>query len=137
MGTNFFTMNGTHIGKRSAAGYFCFDCKITLCKEGNEGVHHDKSEWHDSCPKCGKKPEEEKGWSNSAGLELGFNKNASEIKTGVKSCSSFTWAIQEGDLAKKRKVINEYGDVYSLKEFMRMVKSYPIHYKNFVGQWFR
>lgn len=54
MGTNFYTIDITknekidhmdpefHIGKRSAAGLYCWDCDITLCKDGKEFVHHVK-----------------------------------------------------------------------------------------------
>lgn len=28
-----------HIGKRSASGHYCFDCRVSLCKEGEKHVH--------------------------------------------------------------------------------------------------
>ena len=45
MGTNFYYWNlqqeeNKHIGKRSAAGMYCFDCNVSLCKEGAEHVHY-------------------------------------------------------------------------------------------------
>ena len=38
MGTNFYTTKGVHIGKRSAAGMYCWHCRTTLCEQGEEGV---------------------------------------------------------------------------------------------------
>ena len=106
-----------HIGKRSAAGLFCFDCGVTLCKGGVREVHHSSSgprtyielhkqlnsiqqlkeerkrDWHSTCPFCGQEKTKESISEGSAGIELGFNKNLTEIKTGVKSCSSFSFAM--------------------------------------------
>lgn len=42
MGTNFYFSNGGHIGKRSAAGWYCWDCKQTFCVNGEEHVHYTK-----------------------------------------------------------------------------------------------
>jgi len=28
-----------HIGKRSAAGRYCFDCGVSLCVDGEDNVH--------------------------------------------------------------------------------------------------
>lgn len=41
MGTNFY-FNGQHVGKRSAAGWYCWDCHKTLCADGEEFVHYTK-----------------------------------------------------------------------------------------------
>lgn len=49
--------DGAHIGKRSAAGDFCFNCNTTMCKGGKENVHYDGHDWHKVCPICGCKPE--------------------------------------------------------------------------------
>ena len=43
MGTNFY-LNERHVGKRSAAGWYCWDCKQTLCADGEHNVHHTKLE---------------------------------------------------------------------------------------------
>jgi hypothetical protein len=42
MGTNFYSRGGRHIGKRSAAGWYCWDCKQTLCANGEQYVHYTK-----------------------------------------------------------------------------------------------
>lgn len=46
MGTNFYLKGHRgdddpkyHIGKRSAAGLYCWDCRITLCKGGESAIH--------------------------------------------------------------------------------------------------
>lgn len=138
MGTNFYKMDGTHIGKRSAAGMYCFDCNVTLCARGPNAVHEGRSNWHDQCPECGKKYIPDKLEESSAGLELGFNKNPINANEGVKSCSSFTWAISKQDFYRSwvRKVKDEYGRVYTKKEFIKMLDSYPLHYFHLLGRSF-
>lgn len=138
MGTNFYIdkKQTKHIGKRSSAGFYCWDCDITLCKQGNDGIHHEESRWYKTCPKCGKEPEIEKLTKNSTGRELGFNKTKPNRKKGVKSCSSFRWAIYPNKLKKIKKVYNEYGDKLSIKEFNKMLSECPIQYLNSIGDIF-
>jgi hypothetical protein len=136
MGTNFYTLKGEHIGKRSAAGEYCWDCGITLCKGGNKDIHYARSGWYDSCPKCGKKYEEEGLDHSSAGRELGFNKDWPQKKTGVKTCSSFTWAIHPINISKKGKVKDEYGREFSYKEFLDILKECPVQFFDSIGQDF-
>jgi len=152
MGTNYYTKKNYqdsmspeyHIGKRSVAGMYCWDCGITLCKDGETRVHctrrddnnpnSSETEWFKSCPKCGKNPEEENLDKSSVGRELGFNKGKPQKKSGVKSCSSFSWVIKKEELEKKFKnkeinyIYNEYGDKFTLKEFKEMLKECPIQY---------
>jgi hypothetical protein len=137
MGTNFYVA-GSHIGKRSAAGWWCWDCGITLCKGGPGMVHYD-AEWHKACPQCGKKPTDE-GWSDgAAGRELGFNHKPFAKKAGVASCSSFTWAMNPGTLrtgyARKR-IKDEYGSLISRKDFAAMLEECPIQTYDMVGHEF-
>lgn len=125
-----------HIGKRSAAGQYCWDCGVTLCQDGTEGVHHTHSKgttysfmskhtgWYDECPACGAKFEDA-GWKNAAGVELGFSKSADVPRRGVSSCSSFTWT----KMAHKHElqtllddarpvVVDEYGQEYTARQFL-------------------
>ena len=156
MGTNFYWLQEAcptcgyvedrmdpeiHIGKRSAAGLYCWDCEITLCKQGTDGIHDDDADWYDKCPKCGKEPEYE-GWESSAGRELGFATSKPKKKTGVKSCASFTWAQKSKDVIKKAKanldkkiIIDEYGRTYTGKEFLQVLEECPIQFKE-IGRWF-
>src|SRR5690349_15793039 len=60
-----------HIGKRSAAGWYCYDCQVTLTVGGNSMVHMGGAVY-DACPRCGKSKQQQ-GY-NSAMIELGFAK---------------------------------------------------------------
>jgi len=135
MGTNFYTMDGKHVGKRSAAGWFCWDCGVTLCKAGNAGVHLNK-EWYESCPKCGSKPEEESLEGGSVGRELGFNTSSPCRKTGVKSCASFTWAVPPESIRQKRSFRDGYDRRYSKEEFDAVLEECPIQYYDSIGHIF-
>jgi len=156
MGTNFYVRAGKntssmdpkfHIGKRSAAGPYCWDCGVTLHKEGNIKVHtsctipghkwHCDCQWHKSCPKCGKKPRKEELCDSTGGRELGFNKALPTAKTGVASCSSFSWCMDPKKFLKKRVTVwNEYGDNFSHEEFMKILEECPIQSTGSIGQWF-
>ena len=165
MGTNYYIRGHrhqsmdpeVHIGKKSAAGYWCWNCNLTLCKGGSAGVHLDADGWYEACPKCEKKPKKESLEKSSAGRELGFNKGPYKRKTGVASCSSFTWAIDpkkffeqkieieyEGKctccgqvLPDSSKVIeNEYGDLFTLEEFKQILQECPIQYTDSIGKCF-
>ena len=105
--------------------------------------------WHKKCPKCGGKPVNESLESGAAGRDLGFNKSAPKVKSGVCSCSSFTWAMKQDFLLSSmlsetsphydvnEKVIeDEYGSLFTLKEFMEMLDECPIQYNESVGQEF-
>ena len=169
MGTNFYIRGNTHdndpefhIGKRSAAGLYCFDCEVTLCKKGNDKIHYtppgDRTLWwHDRCPSCRKAPETEPFEQTSAGRELGFNKDP-QIKTGVRSCSSFSWAMPReryelvltGECVPAEcpccgrpwddpdKIIeDEYHNLYTQEEFKNQVlDDCPIHFTHSVGVHF-
>jgi len=134
---------GNHIGKRSAAGLYCWECKVTLCKKGESQVHMGNSledgdkEWYTSCPKCGRKPEESKDWKTSAGLELGFSKYTEVSVEGVQGCSSFSW-VEEPNVVFERldsghTVIDEYGRGYMAEEFKEILERCPILFYDSVG----
>ena len=144
MGTNFYFIDGfqneIHIGKRSAAGWYCWDCGISLCSAGNHKVHYG-SRFLDECPICGNKKIEE-GFNNSTvGRELGFNKKIPKRKTGVKTCSSFFWAISPGHFADLKKAQNlhiedEYGRLFSIREFSEILSECPIKFFSSIGEQF-
>jgi len=138
MGTNFYTLSGKHVGKRSAAGLYCWDCNVTLCRVGNKGVHFSKNELHDKCPKCGKKVIFEDFSNSSAGRELGFNNSKPKVKSGVASCSSFNWAMDPEKFKdlKIKYIKDEYKRKYTLKEFDGVLEECPIQYTHSVGQEF-
>ena len=147
-----------HIGKRSAAGKFCFDCGITLCKGGAAGVHYD-DDWYDKCPICGKKYVKEEMDKSSGGLELGFNKDATVLKDGVSTTSSFYFAMDYPELVDRlqeefgkdnppdgdkrydvdQKIIeDEYGREFSYMEFLDLMRPIPtsLFFKHLIGQEF-
>ena len=151
MGTNFYIKGSPktanlddpkwHIGKRSAAGLYCFDCGVTLCEQGEKFVHltHylvDKDDetkkplelkyiftkaprndwldvtWLDQCPICKRKPIDEDITESSAGRELGFNKEP-QVLSGIRSCSSFSWAMPRDEVVSR---VEEISGVEALKE---------------------
>jgi hypothetical protein len=160
MGTNFYIDDPLvepnedaepqlHIGKRSAAGLWCWDCNVTLCKTGISFIHHGRGyeEWHDRCPKCGKGPTEETLGSSSAGRELGFNKNPPARKAGVATCSSFTWAMTKermllvASMAARNTlfgdvITDEYGRHMTISQFLQVLEECPIHYHEMLGKNF-
>lgn len=163
MGTNFYLRGfrhddspGHHLGKRSAAGMYCWDCKMTLCKYGKDLIHHGghpgEKTFYDKCPKCGRLPEKESDWKNSAGRELGFNNEPPKKKAGVASCSSFSWAVDPEKLFSEKlahecptctgpfrggKVIeNEYGDLFTVEEFRQILEECPVQFTSMIGQTF-
>ena len=132
MGTNFYirghqdTMSPEfHIGKRSAAGLYCWDCKRTL--------------WL---------------WFEDKHLCQTSNKNEPSKKTGVASCSSFSWAINptrfrdalkeikkcsccDREYENPEKVIeDEYKRLYTKKEFDQILKECPVQYFDMIDKEF-
>lgn len=136
----------THIGKRSAAGFYCWECNMTLHKGGFHGVHlgcvaqgHSPMcdcNWYKKCPKCGRRPSKEDFPNNSVGRELGFNTLPFKRKKGVRSCASFTWAIVKERLPIKRKIVDEVGRKYSKEEFLQILEECPIQFYHLIGEEF-
>lgn len=135
MGTNYYVAppcehRGQHIGKRSAAGPYCWDCGITLSRSGNP---HDGSGMLDTCPRCGQSPTKETLDSSTAGRELGFNKTSPQRKTGVRSCSSFAWAVDPNYLEGVATIEDEYGTRLTRAEFLAMLEECPIQDETLIG----
>jgi hypothetical protein len=165
MGTNFYLRGHRHddspefhIGKRSAAGLYCWDCDVTLCLEGESGVHH-RSTWYDACPSCGRSAAKESLGVSAVGRELGFNKSQPQAKKGIGSCSSFSWAIELERLLQlaamlyqpdqvslpflsprvespKYTIEDEYGGLYTLVKFRQILDECPIQFTHMIGQVF-
>lgn len=130
-----------HIGKRSAAGLYCWDCKVTLCKGGEAGIHHSKNEWHSACPECGATRSED--MHNTINVELGFSKVTDNPRRGIQGCCSFTFA-QDPLVVKRictenrlKKIIeDEYDRQFTGSEFLDDVLAYcPIKHE-LLGQRF-
>ncbi len=125
---------GRHIGKRSAAGKFCWDCGISLCvdlyPDGSPACHNSRSEWHKVCPKCGAEPGAGSLDRGPAAVELGFAKPESERPKGCGHTSSFRWATDAVEvraicerLGDRACVSDEYGRHFTGREFLRMLVS--------------
>lgn len=130
-----------HIGKRSAAGTYCWDCRRTLCPEGEAAIHYTHSPFYEKCPKCGKGRAPETLENSSAGVELGFAKPHSEVPTGVRSVSSFSWALAEDAFRSWASshmdevcIRDEYGEKFSVGQFLQMLDSNcPIFFHENIG----
>lgn len=136
---------GIHIGKRSAAGYYCWDCNETLYRGGVTRIHSGKDEgFFASCPKCGKKTAWEGAIPRATSVELGFSKPNDDRPTGVRTCSSFSWAQPPGafkawakEHLEEELVVNEYGDKMTVGAFLNMLRTNcPIESVRMVGEWF-
>lgn len=164
LGTNFYLKHINcedymdpewHIGRRSAAGLYCWDCMMSLFNGPIDRLHWGDEEYsmHKTCPQCGKEPIDEGLDSGSAAVELGFAKPYKENEQfGVKSCSSFTWAMHKVMMEAKillynktqwrfwkpyRPIVDEYEREYSMKEFTeKVLKNCPIQYYDSIGKWF-
>jgi hypothetical protein len=139
---------GKHIGKRSAAGMYCYDCDMTLCPGGREKVHMGRitdPPWPENCPKCGKgRTTPPNLTSGPAAVELGFAKPEVTRPKGVAGCSSFSWAIEPGEVrnicetrGNETTVVDEYGRTLTGKEFLGMLRANcPIEYTDSIGHEF-
>ena len=138
------TSREMHIGKRSAAGLYCWDCNTTLCKRGPMSIHGATQDWHDACPKCGKKSEFSMVLPTASAVELGFSGPRKFRPKGVASCSSFSYGIQP-EIVKRICSINldsptvedEYGRKLTGKEFLEMLEmNCPIIFTDNIGRTF-
>lgn len=139
MGTNFYGWWGEeqrHIGKRSAAGMYCWDCDETLCTGGKEAVHMGTHRFAGACLKCGAVALHEGLQGSAAGRELGFNQSPPAAKTGVASCSSFAWAVEPAALEGVGKIEDEYGSAYTRPEFQAVLSECPIQDFEYIGREF-
>lgn len=138
-----------HIGKRSAAGLYCWDCRETLCKDGEAGIHHScghnigcRCRWFDSCPNCGNV--QQKNSYNPVMVELGFSPAAKVPPTGIAGALSFGFAQQPdwieavcGKFPDEPIIKNEYGDLFTGAEFLALLEAgCPIRKTSSIGKWF-
>lgn len=143
-----------HIGKRSSAGLYCWDCDLTLCKAGMAGIHHSdirpgesyaderKRRWHERCPTCDQPPAPINGLTEGpAAVELGFAKAPTTRPSGVRGAASFSWAQDPeavGAICEQRAdepiIEDEYGDPLTGREFLAMIRSNcPIQFTEMIG----
>lgn len=123
---------GAHIGKRSAHGVWCWDCKEEA-KLTNSSF---------TCFFCGQQREKnDKTLFNPAFRELGFDRSNPSSKKGVDGACSFRWQLGDEDKnlgAKtvqemKEKItgiktfITEYGDLLDQKQFEALLSECLVH----------
>lgn len=127
-----------HIGKRSAAGLYCWDCQMTLCIGGITAVHKSGKDWYEACPKCRQKPKER---NRAVMMELGFAKPALGAIQGVSSCSSFSWALDDASFHEwaarngdHECIRDEYGGLFTPMQFEKMLLlNCPIQFRDNIG----
>ena len=108
---------GEHIGKRWAAGIWCWDCEIEAERDFIGKF------WF--CQKCGQRCSERTLLFNPAFRELRFDKSKEIKHIGVDGASGFIWhAKNKSDAMNKlkgiEKVKTEYREYWSIKRFQRM-----------------
>lgn len=113
MGMNIYTKSGKHIGKRSAAGLWCWDCRVEV------GLL-------DHCPECGR---EDENRYNPVMKELGFDEEHHK-PAGVDGASKFMWQVGDDGIGEnivevvrnigRYKLETEYGEELSTQDFVRM-----------------
>lgn len=132
-----------HIGKRSAAGWFCWDCNIPLVQGGDiHLVHTSREAQTEVCPKCGQGKPVVKFEELASAVELGFAPPHKGRKTtGVSSCSSFSWGQDPAEthaicekFAREQIIVDEYGQEMTGEEFLSMIfANCPIQFTHSIG----
>ncbi len=152
MGTNYYIRGRVdddyegHIGKRSAAGLYCFDCDLHLgCGSKTQRCHQ-----------CGLVHVQQHKMTGPVAVELGFEKPSPLPTSGVHGCSKFTWDMHRAEVSTAieaakgacptcerkhddaAKVIeNEYGDLFTFDEFMeKVVEACAVQSTDSIGRHF-
>lgn len=150
-----------HIGKRSAAGLYCWDCGEPLCEEVSYGGEfYQRSRWSeeavhgrnhtplDACPACsGTYQPPAKGDlstpGNPAGIELGFAQPLTQRPQGVLGASSFSWAQEPARVLHVCRrwpdaplVRDGYDDQYTGAEFLDLILLIPMWWTTSIGTAF-
>ena len=146
MGTNFYLLNGTHLGKRSAAGHYCYKCDVSLVTGQPGGMNPAASPhaggWasRNSCPNCGQSYQNEGGLYQPELFKPTPEETARELASGdVRGAYSFSYAVAPSMVAvynPRRKVTSEYGDKMTLQEFRNMVERAKFRFTDSIGREF-
>ena len=118
-----------HIGKRSGAGAYCFDCKVTLCKDGESRIHYSDSGFYDECPKCDAPNTVRSGRPDG---------------NPVSYACSFSWAQDPnrvrrvcGERLNEVLIHDSYGKELTGEEFLEILKKdCPIEFTDSIGRPF-
>ena len=148
-----------HIGKRSAAGLYCWDCGTPLARPVQcapnsfctsnwvaPAVHGSSASQMTECPRCHGAPQPDaqdaSAPGHAAGLALGWAKPLAERPWGVRSASSFLWAQEPArTIATLRQwpdgvIVSEYEREYSASDFFDMLLLIPMWFTDQVGREF-
>jgi hypothetical protein len=127
MGTNFYLAGKHegaddmdprwHIGKRFAAGLWCWDCGVPVANSRGE------------CLECGRIFIGEDLLMSAGGRELGFNRSAFTGRKGrgITGCMGFIWCMPPEIAGALKSVRDEYGRKMSGDQFRRMIKEVRVH----------
>jgi hypothetical protein len=134
MGTNYYANNeeGTHLGKTSAAGWYCFDCDETLVMKGKKFIHQGGPQ-RDECPECG---------ASKADVEASLGRKTSDDPEDwgpVRPTYSFSWAVNpmkffKGEYGDQFK--NEYGEELDVNEMKKIIYGSPLQIYDSIGEEF-
>lgn len=164
MSTNFYFRGhrhdgdpNVHVGKRSAAGHYCWDCHVTLRKGLECRIREGEFNWHRACPRCGATPDIE---PRRGGAARGYRLDGMQYhRSSVRGCCSFLWAMERAALdahvakcetesgvrcpscvtvlKEQGKIIeDEYRRLYTEEEFRRVLEGCPIQSTRMVGEVF-
>jgi predicted RNA-binding Zn-ribbon protein involved in translation (DUF1610 family) len=135
-----------HLGKRAAAGAYCWDCDVTLAIGGKSEIHMGRTGQLNACPNCGKPIERApiQSSANPAGIELGLARAKTVRPTGVGFCSSFTWAQDPESIGvflqkypDDEVVVDEYDRRMAAAEFLEMIEvNCPVQFTDSIGHQF-
>ncbi len=112
--------HATRVGLRVNAGYYCFDCKQTLCSDGPTAIHAGRAAWFDHCPKC--KVEAPPDVDFAAGP--------------IHQAKSFFWYITLQELkklvgkSKKSLILDSDGRDYNLDDFTSALKKIQFQFNS-------
>ena len=153
MGTNFYLLDGRHLGKRSAAGQYCTNCDINLVTGQPGGADFGMNPSDDrnphaisryegmnqACPNCKAfRPTDTPFYQPELCRPTEAETNAELIEV-VQQVYSFSYAAQPWDihaLSRQRKVVSEYGDKTTIQEFEDMVAGAKFWFTSSVGREF-
>lgn len=134
MSTNYYVRGfdyddtpGRHLAKRSMSGPYCYTCKETLCADGENAIHDGKSKWNEVCTKCGEKgkPSCSISWAIAPALWEQFANK-------LECCPSCERKYNDPEKC----IQDEYGRLFTIEGFKKVIDECPIHYTNMVGKYF-
>lgn len=131
----------SHIGKRSAAGLYCYSCNAWF--HDPAACDERPKDQRTSCKYCG--AEHKSGMNRATSVELGFAKPESlRPESGVEGTCTFSWANWPDEVyhiarqapAEMQLVVDEYGRTMTGQQFLDMLRASVSITKLSIGQIF-